>query len=135
MFLTALTLALGQRAAVAPALAGAILGVYSVRVARRRPAELAHTFVVLDWALLGIALALSGGAGSWLLVTVPFLAMGLLAGAPRGEWPFIVGPSLLALVILAIADPSLGGSRVGGAAKVAVLVGGGCPASACSSLP
>ena len=84
---------------------------------------------MLDWALLGIALALSGGAGSWLLVTVPFLAMGQLAGAPRGEWPFIVGPSLLLLVILAIADPSLGGSRVGGVAKVAVLVAGGCVAA------
>ena len=55
--------------------------------------------------------------------------MGQLAGAPRGEWPFLVGPSLLLLVVLAIADPSLGGSRVGGVAKVAVLVAGGCVAA------
>jgi GGDEF domain-containing protein len=129
LFLTALALALGHRAAAAPALAGALMGVYSIRVARKHPAELAHTFVVLDWALLGVALALSGGVESWLLVTVPFLAMGQLAGAPRGEWPFIVGPSLLLLVILAIADPSLGGSRIGGVAKVAVLVAGGCVAA------
>ncbi len=129
LFLTALALALGQRAAVAPALAGALVGVYSVRVARKRPAELAHTFVVLDWALLGMTLALSGGAESWLLVTVPFLAMGQLAGAPRGEWPFLVGPSLLLLAVLVIADPSLGGSRAGGVAKVAVLVAGGCVAA------
>jgi GGDEF domain-containing protein len=127
--LTALALALGQRAAVAPAVAGALYGVYSVRVASRRPEELAHTFVVLDWACLGIALALSGGAGSWLLVAVPFLAFGQLAGAPRDEWPFLVGPALLLLVIMAIADPALGGSRIGGVAKVVVLVAGGCVAA------
>jgi GGDEF domain-containing protein len=129
LFLTALALALGHRAAAAAALAGALAGVYSMRVASRRPAELAHTFVVLDWALLGIALALSGGAESWLLVTVPFLAMGQMAGAPRAEWPFLVGPSLLLVIILAIADPSLAGSRLLSVAKVAVLVAGGCVAA------
>ncbi len=129
LFLTALALALGHRAAAAPALAGALIGLWSIRVARKHPAELAHTFVVLDWALLGIALALSGGAESWLLATVPFLAMGQLAGAPLGEWPFLAGPSLLLLVVLVIADPSLDGSRIGGVAKVAVLVAGGCVAA------
>ncbi len=129
LLLTALALALGQRAAAAPALAGALIGVYSARVARRRPAELAHTFVVLDWALLGIALVLSGGAESWLLVAVPFLAVGQLAGAPRDEWLFLVGPSLLLVVILAIADPTLAGSRFLSVAKVAVLVAGGCVAA------
>ena len=129
MLLTALALALGHLAAAAPALAGALIGVYSIRVARKRPVELAHTFVVLDWALLGIALALSGGAESWLLVTVPFLALGQLAGAPRAEWPFLVGPSLLLVVILAIADPSLAGSRFLSVAKVAILVAGGCVAA------
>ncbi len=84
---------------------------------------------MLDWALLGIALALSGGAESWLLVTVPFLALGQLAGTSLGEWPFLVGPSLLLLVVLVIADPSLGGSRVGAVAKLAVLVAGGCVAA------
>ncbi len=129
LLLTALALALGYRAAAAPAAAGAILGLVSIRVARKHPAELAHTFVVLDWALLGIALALSGGAESWLLVTVPFLALGQLAGTSLGEWPFLVGPSLLLLVVLAIADPSLGGSRIGAVAKLAVLVAGGCVAA------
>ncbi len=127
--LTALALALGERAAVAPAVAGALYGVYSMRVASRRPEELAHTFVVLDWACLGIALALSGGSGSWLLVAVPFLAFGQLAGAPHTDWPFLVGPSLLLLVILAIADPTMDGSRIGAVAKVAVLVAGGCVAA------
>jgi GGDEF domain-containing protein len=105
------------------------MGAASVRVARRQPAELAHTFVVLDWALLGLALALSGGAESWLLLAVPFLVLGQLAGAPREEWVFLVGPSLLLIVILAIADPSLAGGRFLSVAKVAVLVAGGCVAA------
>ena len=129
LLLTALALALGYRAAAAPALAGALIGLYSVRVARVRGGELAHTFVVLDWLLLGLALALSGGAESWLLGAVPLMAMGQLAGAPRGEWPYLVGPALGLIVVLAIADPSLGGSRAGGVAKVAVLVAGGCVAA------
>ena len=129
LLLTALSLALGHRAAAAPALAGVLIGVYSVRVAGRRPSELAHTFVVLDWLLLSLALTLSGGADSWLLGAVPLLAMGELAGAPRSEWVFLVGPSLLLVIVPAIADPSLGGSRAGGVAKVAVLVAGGCVAA------
>ncbi|NLE22407.1 MAG: diguanylate cyclase [Actinobacteria bacterium] len=129
LLVTALALALGERAAVAPAVAGVLYGVYSMRVAGRRPEDLAHTFVVLDWACLGIALALSGGSGSWLLVAVPFLAFGQLAGAPRADWPFLVGPSLLLLVILAIADPTMGGTRIGAAAKLIVLVAGGCVAA------
>jgi GGDEF domain-containing protein len=129
LLLTVLALSLGYRAAAVPALAGALIGVYSVRVARIRPIELAHTFVVLDWLLLGLALALSGGAESWLLGALPLLAMGQLAGAPRSEWPFLVGPALGLVVVLAIADPSLGGSRAGGVAKVAVLIAGGCVAA------
>jgi GGDEF domain-containing protein len=129
LLLTLTALALGHKAAAAPAAAGALMGLYSVRVARSRPAELAHTFVVLDWALLGIALALSGGAESWLLLAVPFLVLGQLAGAPRGEWVFLAGPSLLLVVILAIADPTLAGSRALAVAKVAVLVAGGCVAA------
>ena len=107
-----LALALGHRAAAAPAVAGALIGVYSIHVARKRPAELAHTFVVLDWALLGIALALSGGAESWLLArgAVPRARpAGRRACATSGRSSS--GPSLLLVVILAIADPSLAGSR------------------------
>jgi GGDEF domain-containing protein len=127
--LTLAAFALGHKASLGPAVAGVLIGVYSMRVARRRPAELAHTFVVLDWALLGVALALSGGAESWLLLAVPFLVLGQLAGAPREEWVFLVGPSLLLVVILAIADPTLAGSRMLAALKVVVLVAGGCVAA------
>jgi GGDEF domain-containing protein len=127
--LAVVSLALGYPAAAAPAIAGALLGVWSVHVARLRPDELAHTFVVLDWLLLGLTLALSGGAQSWLLGAVPLLAVGELAGAPRAQWVYLVGPALLLIVVPAIADPSLGGSRTGAVAKVAVLVGGGCVAA------
>jgi len=108
-----------------PALMGVALGMYSVHVARLRSDELAHTFAVLDWLLLGCTLVFSGGAESWLLGAVPVLAMGQLAGAPRKDWPYLLAPTLLLLIVLAIADPSLGGSRAGGVAKVAVLAAGG----------
>ena len=108
-----------------PALLGVALGVYSVRVARTRHEDLAHTFAVIDWLLLGCALVFSGGAESWLLGAVPVLAMGQLAGAARKTWPYLLVPALLLLVILAIADPSLGGSRTGGVAKIVVLTAGG----------
>jgi len=118
-------LALGHRSAAGVALAGVLLGLYSVRTAIVRGDDLSHTFAVVDWLVLGCALALSGGADSWLLGAVPILAMGQLAGTPRREWPYLLAPSLLLLLILAIADPSLGGSRIGGVAKVLVLVAGG----------
>jgi len=125
LFVAALALLLGHRLAVAPAVIGALVGVYSIKVARRRGGDLAHTFVVVDWLLLGCTLALSGGADSWLLATIPVLALGHLAGASRHEWPYLMAPVLVLLLVLAIADPSLGGSQIGGIAKVAVLVVGG----------
>ena len=118
-------LLLDHRLAVAPCVAGVLLGVYSVSVARARGNDLGHTFAVADWLLLGCALALSGGAGSWLLGFVPMLAMRQLAGTPRREWPYLLAPTLLLLIVLAIADPSLGGSRAGGVAKLVVLIAGG----------
>jgi GGDEF domain-containing protein len=123
VFLVAL--ALGHRSAAGVALAGVLLGLYSVRTAVVRGDELSHTFAVVDWLLLGCTLALSGGADSWLLGAIPILAMGQLAGTPRREWPYLLAPSLLLLLVLAIADPSLGSSRLGGVAKVLVLVAGG----------
>jgi len=118
-------LALGHRPAAGVALVGVLLGLYSVRTAVVRGDDLSHTFAVVDWLVLGCTLALSGGADSWLLGAVPILAMGQLAGTPRREWPYLLAPSLLLLLVLAIADPSLGSSRIGGVAKVLVLVAGG----------
>jgi GGDEF domain-containing protein len=100
-----------------------------VRTAVVRGGDLSHTFAVIDWLVLGCTLALSGGADSWLLGAIPILAMGQLAGTPRREWPYLLAPSLLLLLVLAIADPSLGSSRIGGVAKVLVLVAGGWAAA------
>ena len=118
-------LALGHRSSAGVALAGVLLGLYSVRAAKVRSGDFSHTFAVVDWLVLGCTLALSGGADSWLLGAIPILAMGQLAGTPRREWPYLLAPSLLLLLVLAIADPTLGSSRIGGVAKVLVLVAGG----------
>lgn len=130
LVVTALALVLGQRLAVAPAALGVLSGLLSVRVARGRGEDLAHTFVVLDWLLLGLVFVLSGGADSWLLAAVPVLAFGDLAASPRGDWPYLLAPSLLLLVVLAIADPTLGGHRAAAVVKLAVLLAGGAVAAA-----
>jgi diguanylate cyclase (GGDEF)-like protein len=92
--------------------AGAGLGVWSVAVARGRGRSLSHTFVVCDWLLLGLTLALSGGVRSPLLVAVPLLVIAQLLPSERAEWPYLVGPSLLVPIVLAIADPALGGHKI-----------------------
>lgn len=118
-------LALGYGYASLPAAVGVLLGLWSIQVARSRSDHLTFTFVACDWLLLGCVLVFAGGAESWLLAAVPALALGQLAASPHKEWPYLLAPTLLLLVVLAIADPSLGGSRLGGVAKVAVLAAGG----------
>ena len=108
---------------------GLLLGLASVRVARLRGQDLAHTFAVADWLVLGCVLALSGGTHSWLLAAVPLLAMGQLSVAPRHDWPYLLAPTLLLVIVLGIADPSLGGHRIAGVLEIAVLVGGGVVAA------
>jgi diguanylate cyclase (GGDEF)-like protein len=98
-------------------------------VAQIRGDDLAYSFAVLDWLLLACVLALTGGTGSWLVPAVPLLAMGQLAAAPRGDRPYLLAPSLLMLIVLAIADPSLGGSRFAAVLELAVLVAGGAVAA------
>ncbi len=128
--LAAAALLLGGPVALLPAVLGVGVGLISIRVARARGRDLALSFAVLDWLLLGCTLAAAGGADSWLLGALPILAFGQLASTPRDEWPYLIAPSLLLLIILAIDDPSLGGNRVAGVAKVAILVGGGVAAAA-----
>ena len=118
-------LVLGYGYASLPAALGVLVGLWSIQVARSRGEHLAFTFAAADWLLLGCVLVFSGGAESWLLAAVPVLALGQLAVSPRREWPYLLAPTLFLLVVLAIADPSLGGSRAGAFAKVAVLAAGG----------
>lgn len=117
--------ATGRSLAAAPALLGLAVALVSVGVARLRGHRLAHTFVVLDWLLLGCCLALAGGVHSWLLAAVPLLAAGHLNVSPRHEWPYLLMSASVLLVVLAIADPGLGGNRLAGVAIVVSLIGGG----------
>lgn len=104
---------------------GVLVGLASMVVARSRGHELAYTFVVVDWLLLGCAVSLAGGMHSWLLIAVPFFAAAYLSISPRLEWPYLVAPALVLLIVLAIADPSLGGNKVLGISLITVLVAGG----------
>lgn len=115
-------LIVGSRGGAAVATLGLFAGVYSVSVARRRGPTLAHTFVVTDWLLLGLCLAAAAGVDGWLLLAVPFLVLAELLPSGRTEWPFLVAPSLLLAIVLAIADPTLGGDRAAGVVKIAALV-------------
>lgn len=129
LILACAAVALGEYAALALCTFGLLCGFVSVGVARARGDDLAHSFAVLDWLVFGCVLAASGGTASWLLPAVPLLAVGQLAAAPRQDWPYLLAPSLLLAIVLAIADPSLGGSRLLGVLKLAVLVTGGVVAA------
>jgi diguanylate cyclase (GGDEF)-like protein len=118
---TLLALASHRYAAV-PALAGIGAGAISLRVARRRRAAYAHSFVCLDYLLLGTSLALAGNCSSWLLLVVPLLVFGQLMVSPRQQWALLLAPTLLLVIVLGIADGSFGGDRTAGLAKLFVLV-------------
>ncbi len=114
--------ALRSAPAGAVAAAGLGMGAWSVAVARGRGRSLSHTFVVCDWLLLGLALALSGDTHSLLVLAVPVLVVMQLLPSDKAEWPYLVGPSLLCPIVLAIADPQLGGHKVVSLAAFAGLV-------------
>ncbi len=128
--LTAAAALAGAGAALAPALIGLGAGVLSVQVARRRGDDLAYSFVVLDWLLLACAVALAGGAHGVLVAAVPALPFVQLAGSPRADWPYLLLPVLAMVVILAVADPTLGGDRAFGLLELSALVASGAAAAA-----
>lgn len=124
LFFTALTivaLALGHRLGAGGGAFGAAAGAWTISVAHRRGTSLAHSFAVGDWLLLGLILAVSGGVGSWLVCAIPLLVLAQLLPSERGEWPFLVAPVIVLAIVVAIADPTLGGSRSVGLAKIFVL--------------
>jgi len=112
----------GQATAAVVAATGVALGVWSVSVANARGHSMAHTFATCDWLVLGLCLALDGGAGGWLVLTVPLLILAQLAPSQRASWPYLLVPVLPAVIIMAIADPTLGGNRGLGLAKTGGLV-------------
>lgn len=117
--------ATGHPAAVLPAGLGLVIGLLSIGVAKRRPQHLAHSFAVADWLLLGCALALAGGVDSWLLGAVTLLAAGQLGVSPQHDRPYLLAATPLLLVVLAIADPSLGGSHATSVIILLMLLAGG----------
>lgn len=120
----------GAHAALVPAAGGLALGLLSVHFARRRGDELAYSFVVLDWLLLGGALALGGGAHGSLVVAVPALPFVHLLASPKVDWPYLLLPALAMVVLLAAADPTLGGDRTFGLLELTGLVASGAAAAA-----
>ena len=105
-------LALRVAPSALPAAIAAGFGAWSISIARSRGRSLSQSFVVCDWLLLGLTLVLSGGVSSPLLVAVPLLVVVQLLPSEKAEWPYLVGPSLLLPIVLAIADPTLGGHRI-----------------------
>lgn len=127
MILAGLCMASSQRLSVLPALAGALAGLQSTKTARANGRSLAHTYAVCDWLLLGVALTVAGGG--WLDLMIPVLVAGQLSVSPRADWPFLLAPTLLFLIVVAIADPTLGGDRTAGLVRFFVLVAGGAVAA------
>ena len=127
--LAVLACAIGHPAAAAPAVLGVLIGLLSGAVARRQGQRLALSFAVLDWLLLGCVLALAGGVHSWLLGAVPILTAGQLGVSPHHDWPYLLAPASLLVIVLAIADPSLGGNKTVSVAVFLLLVAGGVAAA------
>ena len=84
---------------------------------------------MLDWLLLGCVLALAGGVHSWLLGAVPLLTAGQLGVSPHHDWPYLLAPASLLVIVLAIADPGLGGNKAVSVAVFLLLVTGGVAAA------
>ncbi len=120
----------GQIPAAAVAGAGVVVALLSLQVARLRGEDYSLTFVAVDWLALGLTIALAGGVASWLVLSVPVLAFAHLAASPRATWPYLLAPSLLLIVVLAIADPALGGHRLLRTVELLTLVGGGAAGAA-----
>jgi len=130
VLLSAAAAVAGGGIALVPALLGLGAGVLSLQIAQRRGNDLAYSFAVLDWLLLGCTVALAGGAHDALVAFVPALPFVQLAGSPRADWPYLLLPALAMIVVLAAADPTLGGDRTFGVLELTALVASGAAAAA-----
>lgn len=120
----------GGPLALAAAATGLCVGLLSIHVARRRGDELAYSFAVLDWLLVGLVLAVGGGARGTLVAMTPVLPFVQLLPSPRADWPFLLLPALAPIVILGAADPTLGGGRAAGVLELVALTASGAVAAA-----
>ncbi|HOT23549.1 MAG TPA: diguanylate cyclase [Thermoleophilia bacterium] len=120
----------GGAVPLAAAGAGLVAAFVSLDVARRRGDDLAYTFVVLDWLLLGVIVAAGGNAGGPFVAAVAAVPFFQLLPSPRADWPFLILPTLAMLVVLGAADPSFGGDRATGVLTVAALTATGAGAAA-----
>ena len=120
--LATLCLLVGSPFGAIVALVGTLIGLHSVKTARSSGHAHAHTYAVLDWLVLGVTLALAGNV--WLELAVIPLIVGHLVVSDRSEWPFLLAPTLLLLIVMAIADPTLGGDRNAGLARYFVMIAG-----------
>lgn len=120
---------LGNTVALAVGFLGVACGLCSLAVARRRGCYLAHTFVVVDWLVFACVVALAGATESWLLITVPFLTAGHLGLSRHAEWPYLLAPTALLVIVLGIADPNFGGHKLVSVGMIVALVSGGVVAA------
>ena len=128
--LAVVCLAAGYLPAAVVAGAATLVALASLQVARLRGDDYSLTFVALDWLALGLAVALAGGVASWLVLSVPVLAFAHLAASPRPTWPYLLAPSLLLVIVLAIAEPTFGGHRLLRTAELLTLIAGGAAGAA-----
>ena len=129
------SLGLGSRPAMGVALAAAIIGVLSMRVAIAQGRSLAFSFVVVDWLALGVAMTLTGGLRTWLAALIPLLTAVELMPAQRHDRRSLAPAAGASLAVLLIADPSLGGGRPLGLFLFAALVTAGVLLTAALHLP
>ena len=125
LLLTATALITGNLIAAAVATVGVATGLWSVSLAQRHGCRLAHTVATADWLLLGICIAVGGGMRGWLVVTIPLLVLAHLTPSERAAWPYLLAPTLVAAIVVAIGDPTMGGNRPLGLIEFAVLAAAG----------
>ena len=121
LLVAAVALVGGNAVALVIAALGVCLGALSISLARRHGCRLAHTVATADWLLLGVCLAATGGVRSWMVVIIPLLVLAHLMPSQRSAWPYLLAPVLLTAIVVAIADPTLGGNRAFGLLELAAL--------------
>jgi diguanylate cyclase (GGDEF)-like protein len=123
--LTLCTLAAGGHLALAAAACGLAAAALSLRVAIAQGPALSVSFIAIDWLVLGLLLAAASGVRGSLVAAIPLLAFTELAPATPREHRLLLAPAAAMVVVLLIADPSLGGHRTLSLLELIALVAAG----------